>query len=90
MAASKQDAFNKAVLLGKTEEGSVTNVYNNQLIHWRFINISALYQLKELLDGAEISSITHEPGNASDFISMIHDKAAHIQNSNTLEILDLA
>ena len=89
LASSKEEAFNKAALLGKTEEGSVTNIYNNRLIHWKFINVSALYQLKELLDGAEICSTTHEPGSTSDFIEMIHNKAAHIQNSNTLEILDL-
>lgn len=89
LAASKQEAFDKAVASGKAAEGSVTNIYNNQLISWKFINVSSLYRLKELLDGAEICSATHEPCNAGDFIAMVHDKAAHIQNSDTLEILNL-
>ncbi len=88
-AASKQDAFTKVLLLGRSEEGTVTNINNNQLIHWKFINVSALYQLKELLDGAELCSTTHEPCSAGDFIDMINNKAAHIQNSDTLETLHL-
>jgi len=88
-ASSKQEALNKALLLGQTEEGSIMNNQSQQLIHWKFINISALYQLKELLDGAEICSITHEPENAENFIDMIHQKAAYIQHNDILEILHL-
>jgi len=88
-AASKEEAFNKAQQLGQSEEGSIVNIHNNQLIHWKFINVSTLYQLKELLDGAEICSSTHEPDCAEAYIDMVHKKAAHIQNNDTLEILQL-
>ena len=89
MASSKEEAFAKAQQLGNNEEGSVVNINNSQLIEWKFINVSALYQLKELLDGAEICSTTHEPESAENFIEMVHNKAACIKNNDTLEILHL-
>lgn len=88
-ASSKEEAFNKAQQLGKSEEGRVVNMNNHQLIQWKFINVSTLYQLKELLDGAEVSSTTHEPDCADHYINMVNEKAFHIKNNDTLEILQL-
>jgi hypothetical protein len=88
-ADSKEAAFIKATQIGMAEEGSIENMHNNRLIHWKFINITTLYQLKELLDGAEICAATHEPDCAAAYIDMVHKKAAYIQNSDTLEILQL-
>lgn len=88
-ASSKEEAFSKAQQLGISEEGSVVNINNNQLIQWKFVNVSTLYQLKELLDGAEICSTTHEPDCAETYIDMVHKKAFHIKNNDTLEILHL-
>jgi len=65
------------------------NIHNSQLIEWKFINVSTLYQLRDLLDGAEICSATHEPVSAEDFIEMVHSKADYIINDKTLEILQL-
>lgn len=88
-AASKEEAFQKARQIGIAEEESIVNVNNNRLIHWKFIDVSSLYQLKELLDGAEICSATQQPDCAASYIAMVHKKAAHIQNNDTLEILQL-
>ena len=88
-ASSKDEALQKAQQLGITEEGTVVNINNNRLIEWKFINVSTLYQLKDLLDGAEICSTTHEPDCAADYIAMVHDRAAHIRDNDTLEILQL-
>ncbi|HOZ80580.1 MAG TPA: DUF4288 domain-containing protein [Ferruginibacter sp.] len=89
-ASSKEEALQKAQQLGIAEETTVVNINNKQLIEWKFINVSSLYQLKELLDGAEICATTHEPDCAADYIEMVHAKAAHISNNDTLEILQLA
>lgn len=88
-ASTKHEAFSKARQLGISGEGVVVNVNNDRLIEWKFINVSMLYQLKELLDGAEIGAVTHEPDCADTYIEMIHDKAANIRDGNTLEILQL-
>lgn len=88
-AASKEEAFAKAQQLGIAEEGTVMNVYNSKPVEWKFINVSTLYQLKELLDGAEICSTTREPECADTYIAMVHSKAAHINHGETLEMLQL-
>ncbi len=88
-ATSKDEALSKAQRLGIAEEATVVNINNNRLAAWKFINVSTLYQLKELLDGAEICSVTHEPDCAAAYINMIHHKAAHIRDNDTLEILQL-
>jgi len=88
-AGSKDEALSKAQRLGVAEQELVVNINNKQLIEWKFINVSALYQLKELLDGAEICSTSQEPGCADDYIEVIHKKAAHISENDTLEILQL-
>lgn len=88
-AGSKEEALNKARQLGRAEEGTVFNNNNHCLVEWKFINVSTLYQLKELLDGAEICSVTHEPECADSYIEMIHSKANYIADNDTLEILQL-
>ncbi len=88
-ASSKDEAFCKAQQIGKNEEGCVMNINDNRLIQWKFINVSTLYQLKDLLDGAEICSTTYEPDCAEAYIEAVHKKAAYIQNNDTLEILQL-
>jgi Domain of unknown function (DUF4288) len=88
-APSKDEAFNKATALGRAEEGSVINTASSNPITWKFINVSSLYQLKELLDGAEIYFSTYETDSAEKYIDTINKKAAHIKNSDNLELLQL-
>ncbi|TAG99737.1 MAG: DUF4288 domain-containing protein [Sphingobacteriales bacterium] len=88
-AVSKEAAFEKATAIGYAEEGSVSNIANGSLIHWKFINITDLYQLQALLDGAALFSCVHEIEESQRYINSVHKKASHIQNSNTLELLQL-
>ncbi len=88
-APSKNEAFKKAMALGRAEEECIINTGTNKPITWKFINVSSLYQLKELLDGAEIYFNTYETDSAEEYIDTINKKAAHIKNSDTLELLQL-
>jgi Domain of unknown function (DUF4288) len=88
-AASKDAAFAKAQKLGRAEEECIINMRSSNPITWKFINVSSLYQLKELLDGAEIYFNTYETDSAEEYIDTINKKAAHIKNSDTLELLQL-
>ncbi|MBL7748715.1 MAG: DUF4288 domain-containing protein [Chitinophagaceae bacterium] len=88
MASSKEEAFHKAQLLGGKEEEIFFN-RNQQLVQWQFISVSELYQLNELIDGAELYSRIEEKEHAETYLHIIHKKAEHIRFGNTLEILDL-
>lgn len=75
-AASKDEALSKAQRLGTAEEVVVVNINNNRLAEWKIVNVRRLYLLKELLDGAEFCSATHEPDCATGYFNMKHTKAA--------------
>lgn len=79
-APSKQQAFNKAREIGNTEEDHFYNIHQ-QPVHWKFVNVSELYRMEELLDGAEIYSKINEPENASDYKSLVNTKADLIFNN---------
>lgn len=87
-AASKEEAFHKAQLLGGREEEIFFNK-NQQLVQWQFISVSELYQLNELIDGAELYSRIEEKESADSYLHIIHKKAEQIRFGNTLEILNL-
>ena len=87
-AGSKEEAFHKAQLLGGREEEMFFNQHQ-QLVQWQFISVSELYQLNELIDGAELYSRIEEKENADSYLHIIHKKAEQIRFGNTLEILNL-
>lgn len=88
-ASSKEEAFHKAQLLGGREEEMFFN-RNQQLVQWQYISVSELYQLNELIDGAELYSRIEEQENADAYLHIIQKKAEQIRFGNTLEMLNLA
>ena len=88
-AGSKEEAFHKSQIMGGREEEIFFN-QNQQLVQWQFISVSELYQLKELIDGAELYSRIEERDNADSYLHIIHKKAEQLRFGNTLEILNLA
>lgn len=88
-ADSKEDAFHKAQSMGKKEEETFLN-RKEQLVQWQFINISELYRLSELIDGAELYSRIEERDNADAYIYTVNQKAANLFFSKTHQLLQLA
>lgn len=88
-ASSKEEAFHKAQVLGVKEEDIF---YNNekQLVQWKFISLSELYLLSELIDGAAIYSRIDEKDNADAYLQMIYKKAELIRFGTSHELLKLA
>ena len=87
-ANNGKEAFEKALILGEKEEEAF---YNRQqkLVQWQFVNISELYKLSGLLDGAELYSRIQETDNADLYIELTHKKAAHIRQEGTHRFLEL-
>lgn len=88
-AESKENAFRKAQLVGKNEEETFLN-RKEQLVRWQFINVSELYRLSELIDGAELYSRIEERENADAYIYTVNQKAENLFFSNTHQLLQLA
>lgn len=88
-ATSREEAFHKTQTLGTREEEIFFN-QEQQLVQWKFISISELYELNELIDGAELYSRIEERDNAESYLQMIHKKAELLHFGNTHEQLNLA
>lgn len=87
-ADKKEEALLKAQLLGSREEEMFFN-QNQQMVHWQFINVSELYKLSELIDGAELYSRIIERDNGESYVQIVNRKAAEIESGSTLELLEL-
>ena len=88
-APSKEDAFAKAKQLGEKEQDTFYN-RKHQLVQWQFINVSELYKLSELIDGAELYSRIEERDNAEAYIHIVNQKADNILATQTHHLLQLA
>lgn len=87
-AGTEEEAFDKAVQMGRYEEESFSNM-KNEMVQWKFINVSELYRLCQLIDGAELYSRIQEIDDAASYIHAVHQKAAAIRGKETLQLLQL-
>jgi hypothetical protein len=76
-AENFEEAFRKSRVLGITEEDIFLR--DTTRVKWEFVNVSELYPLKELRDGAELYSQINEEVEASAYIHHVHQKAAFMQ-----------
>lgn len=87
-AEDETEAFSKAQLIGESEQSSFLN-QQEKLVQWQFINVSELYKLSALIDGAELYSRIQEVDHADQYIGLVNKKAAHIQEKITHQLLQL-
>lgn len=89
IAASNEDeAFEKASTIGKNETDSFYNL-KQQLVRWQFVNVSELYHLNELIDGAEMYSRINEVDDADAYTTFVHRRAESILEKQTHRLLNL-
>ena len=79
-ASDIKEAFAKAQLMGMREEETFFN-HEQQLVQWKFINVCEVFQLDELIDGAEIYSRIEEKENAAAYIDFIYKKAEQLYST---------
>ena len=87
-AGDKEEAFIKAREIGVAGEEVIQNA-KQQLVQWKFINISELYKLNGWIDGAELYSWVNEADDAENYIAFTNKKAADIESGYTHEMLKL-
>ena len=87
-ASNENQAFEKASAMGHREEETFIN-QKKQLVQWQFINVSELYYLSELIDGAELYSRINEVDDADAYINFVNRKAESIQQKQLHQLLNL-
>jgi hypothetical protein len=88
-AGSREEAFHKVQALGVKEEEIFFN-QRQQLVQWQYISVSELYQLNELIDGAELYSRIEEKENAESYMHIVHSRANQIRFGQTSDMLNPA
>lgn len=79
-------ALCKAQEMGEQEQENFMN-HDNQIVQWKFINISELYELHDMTDGAELFSKIEEQDDAEQYITVVNNRARHTMEKYTEEIL---
>jgi len=87
-AVNEDEAFYKAQSLGEQEEDAFMNVEQKR-VQWKFINVSELYRISALIDGAELYSRITEADDAKEYINLVHKKARAIREKETHKLLQL-
>lgn len=87
-AHNDHHAFDKANEIGLQE---ATSFYNQQqqLVQWKFIAITELYRMNDLIDGAELFSKIQETGDAENYIELAYRRADFVKQYNGNEHLQL-
>ena len=81
-------AFNKARLLGESEEDNFLN-HRHKPVCWKFIDVSELHKLNNLADGVEIYSVIKEETDADFFIHTAKLRARHLYEACIEETIKL-
>jgi hypothetical protein len=87
-AKTEEEAFYKSRNIGRMEQESFLND-RQRLVKWSFVDVCELYQLNELIDGAELYSRIQETDNADNYIDIIRRKAGNIEGTAVLRSLQL-
>lgn len=85
-ATDEPEAYAKAKNVGEGKQQSFLN-QQQKLVQWIFINVSELFRLDNLVDGAEVYSKIEEPGNPELYISLVNKKALSLQSGNSHPLL---
>lgn len=88
-AVNKEEAFNKAQQTGKKEEETFYNL-KQELVKWQFVNVSELYRVGEMIDGAELYSRIEEREDGDMYTEIVNKKAQGILHSDSHQLLQLA
>ncbi len=73
-AEDEMHAFNKAQIIGEKEQQLFRNT-KQQLVNWKFINVTELHKLDNFTDGAEIFSQIRETVDGNHYQHMVQAKS---------------
>ena len=85
LAADESTAIQKAKDLGTCEAFSFYND-SRQLVQWKFIDVTEIVAINQLVDGAEVYSALTELPVANNYIKLVQDKAALLQQRSSCQI----
>ncbi|MBX3256940.1 MAG: DUF4288 domain-containing protein [Chitinophagaceae bacterium] len=86
-ATNEKEALHKAYAIGQQEEDCFYNTAD-KLVQWKFINVTDLFSITEMTDGAEVYSRIEEKDNGDQYTELIHRRAAYLKMNPSLRLLE--
>jgi len=87
-AQDESEALSKAKKIGEDEQDLFLNEQND-LVRWKFIDVSELYKLSDMIDGAEIFSRIEEYDCADSYIELVRQRASQLYQTESRKLLQL-
>jgi len=78
-SSNEADAYFKAKQIGKSIQSEFENE-EKENVQWRFVDVSEVIEIKEIKDGMEVYSTTHETYEKENFINSVLQKGIAIQS----------
>lgn len=72
-ALSVGDAFGKAEGLAQEFHLPFTN-HKGEMVQWKFVGIADMHEIEYPCDGAEVSSVVHEPSDVKLFLEYVDQR----------------
>ena len=88
-AHDEEEALYKGRCIGVQEEEVFYNS-RQQLVQWKFIDVSEIHSLAELSDGAEVFSQIRETDDPHSYRNFVHHKAAQLLKQSASFIVQTA
>ncbi|MEJ2881991.1 DUF4288 domain-containing protein [Pedobacter sp. GR22-6] len=85
-ALSFGDAFGKAEGLAQGFHMPFTN-YKGETVQWKFVGIADMYEIEYPGDGAEVSSVVHEPNDVQGFLNYVDQRRVFLINRLAMQEL---
>ncbi len=87
-ASDDAEAFRKASVIGKQEEDCFYN-QSEKLVQWKFVNVSELCRIAEIIDGVELYSRIEEKENGDLYAELVHKRAASLELNSSRHFLQV-
>jgi hypothetical protein len=87
-ALNEEEAFVKATKIGQQEETVFCND-QQQLVQWKFVNISDLHRISQFIHGAELYSQIKEADDGEAYCRFVNHKALAIREKYTHKLPQL-
>lgn len=87
-AENNEQAFCKARAFGEQEACCFAN-HQQKMVEWKFINVTELYRLTEMIDGAELYSRIEEADDAEVYMQLANERASFTREHNANNYLQL-
>lgn len=88
-ADNEHEAFTKAQAIGVVEQETFLNE-KRHLVEWKFIDVSELHLLNNLMNGAEMYSSIREVDDADHYMDVVRRKADNIQGDHAVKSFQMA